>query len=100
MRFWLVGSASIQGASMASEASVQRELFPGDRQPRLLFCSSHCYWDPSSGAALCTRELLELLAERGWACRAFCGPHLEFEEAGSLAELLDAHQIRYERRQT
>ena len=30
----------------------------------LLFSSIHCYLDPSSGAALCTRELLELLAAR------------------------------------
>ena len=32
---------------------------------RLLFASIHCYLDPSSGAAICTRELLELLAARG-----------------------------------
>src|SRR5271157_5266756 len=32
---------------------------------RLLFSSIHCYLDPSSGAALYTRELLELLAGRG-----------------------------------
>ena len=31
---------------------------------RLLFSSIHCYLDPSSGAALCTGELLELLAAR------------------------------------
>jgi hypothetical protein len=31
---------------------------------RLLFSSIHCYLDPSSGAALCTRESLELLAGR------------------------------------
>ena len=29
---------------------------------RLLFASIHSYLDPSSGAALATRELLELLA--------------------------------------
>ena len=41
---------------------------------RLLFASIHSYLDPSSGAALATRELLELLAGRGWDCRAFtCG---------------------------
>jgi len=32
---------------------------------RLPFSSIHCYLDPSSGAALCARELLELLAGRG-----------------------------------
>jgi hypothetical protein len=36
-----------------------------DRQPRLLFASYHCYVDPSSGAALATRDLLELLGPRG-----------------------------------
>ena len=36
---------------------------------RLLFGSIHCYLDPFSGAALCTRELLELLATRGMDCR-------------------------------
>jgi len=36
---------------------------------RLLFSSVHCYLDPSSGAALCARELLELLAARGADCR-------------------------------
>ena len=30
--------------------------------PRLLFCSYHCFIDPSSGAALATRDLLALLA--------------------------------------
>lgn len=68
--------------------------------PRLLFCSYHCYWDPSSGAALCTRELLELLAERGWSCRAFCGPHLDFEQADSMAQLLGRQQIVFETNQT
>src|SRR5437899_596326 len=68
-------------------------------KPRLLFCSYHCYWDPSSGAALCTRELLEMLAKRGWSCRVLCGPRLDFEHAPSLTELLGAQQIRFEVRQ-
>jgi glycosyltransferase involved in cell wall biosynthesis len=68
--------------------------------PRLLFSSYHCYWDQSSGAALCTRELLELLAHRGWSSRVFCGPHLDFEDAPSLEQILAAQQIFFERRQT
>jgi glycosyltransferase involved in cell wall biosynthesis len=66
----------------------------------LLFCSYHCYWDRSSGAALCTRELLELLTRRGWLCRVFCGPHLDFEQAVSLPQLLAAQHIGFELRQT
>jgi glycosyltransferase involved in cell wall biosynthesis len=62
----------------------------------LLFCSYHCYEDPSSGAALCTRELLELLAQRGWSCRVFCGPHLDFEQSLSLTQLLSRQQILFQ----
>jgi hypothetical protein len=41
---------------------------------RLLFASVHSFLDPSSGAALATRDVLELLATRGWDCRAHgCG---------------------------
>jgi glycosyltransferase involved in cell wall biosynthesis len=56
--------------------------------PRLLFCSYHSYLDPSSGAALSTRHLLELLAERGWGCGVFCGPRLDFEPRIPYAEVL------------
>jgi hypothetical protein len=75
------------------------ESIVNGRTPRLLFGSYHCYWDRSSGAALCTRELLELLTQRVWSCRAFCGPHLDFEQAHSLAQLLEAQHIPFERRQ-
>src|SRR5947209_13798982 len=85
---------------MSTEHPFLRESVPYGSKPRLLFCSYHCYWDPSSGAALCTRELLELLARRGWACRVFCGPRLDFEEPTSLAQLLGAQQIAFELRET
>jgi hypothetical protein len=69
---------------------------PTERKPRLLFSSYHCYQDPSSGAALCTRELLELLARRGWCCRVLCGPHLDFEQNRNLAQLLAHQEIAFE----
>jgi len=47
---------------------------------RLLFASIHCYRDPSSGAALCTRELLELLAGRGMDCRVLTTGILDPEQ--------------------
>src|SRR5712692_3382271 len=87
-------------APMSTAQPPLRELVPCGPKPRLLFCSCHCYWDPSSGAALCTRELLELLARRGWACRVFCGPRLDFEDAPSLAHMLGAQEIAFEQRQT
>ncbi len=40
---------------------------------RLLFASIRSYLDPSSGAALATREVLQLMAARGWGCRALSG---------------------------
>jgi glycosyltransferase involved in cell wall biosynthesis len=63
---------------------------------RLLFCSYHGYLDPSSGAALTTRELLELLAERGWRCEVLCGPRLDFEQPESLEQILRDHGLPYE----
>jgi hypothetical protein len=50
--------------------------------------SSHCYLDPSSGAALCTRELLELLAARGMDCRVLTIGILDPERETSLDEVL------------
>jgi hypothetical protein len=46
----------------------------------LLFASIHCYHDPSSGAALCTRELLELLAARGMDWRVLTTGILDHEQ--------------------
>jgi hypothetical protein len=57
---------------------------------RLLFASTHCYLDPSSGAALATRELLELLAARGWDCRARACGVLDYQENTPLANVLAA----------
>jgi glycosyltransferase involved in cell wall biosynthesis len=61
---------------------------PGRPRPRLLFCSYHAYWDPSSGAAASTRDLLELLAARGWSCGVLSGPRLDFERAADPAVVL------------
>jgi Glycosyl transferase 4-like domain len=55
---------------------------------RLLFSSIHCYLDPSSGAALCTRELLELLAARGADCRVLTTGILDPARETSLHEVL------------
>jgi hypothetical protein len=55
---------------------------------RLLISSIHCYLDPSSGAALCTRELLELLASRGMDCRVLTAGVLDYERETTLDEML------------
>src|SRR5271157_6282770 len=54
---------------------------------RLLFSSIHCYLDPSSGAALCTRELLELLAGRGTDCRVLTTGILDPVRETSLGDV-------------
>ncbi len=55
---------------------------------RILFSSIHCYLDPSSGAALCTRELLELLAARGADCRVLTTGILDPERETTLDDVL------------
>lgn len=55
---------------------------------RLLFASVHSYLDPSSGAAMASREVLEVLAARGWDCRALgCGV-LDYQRETPLEEVL------------
>jgi hypothetical protein len=55
---------------------------------RLLFASIHSYLDPSGGAALSTRELLELLAARGTDCRVLTAGVLDYERETTLDEVL------------
>jgi glycosyltransferase involved in cell wall biosynthesis len=59
----------------------------------VLLCTYHNYCDPSSGAALSSRDLLEMLARFGWSCRVFCGPLLDFERAESLPQILSDHRF-------
>ena len=66
---------------------------------RLLFSSIHCYLDPSSGAALCTRELLELLAARGADCRVLTTGILDPERETSLDEVLATLELPTQRLQ-
>jgi hypothetical protein len=55
---------------------------------RLLFASIHCYLAPSSGVALCTRELLEAPAARGAERRAPSMGVLDYRQEVSLDEVL------------
>jgi glycosyltransferase involved in cell wall biosynthesis len=56
---------------------------------RLLLASIHSYLDPSSGAALADRDLLELLAARGVDCRALTAGILDFEQDTPLGALIE-----------
>jgi len=57
-------------------------------KPRLLFASIHSYLDPSSGAAMASREVLELLTARGWDCRALACGVLDYQRETPLDEVL------------
>src|SRR5262245_28687790 len=57
-------------------------------KPRLLFASIHSYLDPSSGAAMASREVSELLTARGWDCRALCCGVLDYQRETPLDEVL------------
>ncbi|MGL4419758.1 MAG: glycosyltransferase, partial [Gemmataceae bacterium] len=50
----------------------------------------HCYLDPTSGAALSTRDLLTLLTQRGWACGAFTGPWRDDRQQTALHRQLQS----------
>jgi hypothetical protein len=57
------------------------------------FSSIHCHLAPPSGAALRTRELLELLAGRGTDCRVLSAGVLDHERETSLDEVLAALEL-------
>ncbi len=60
---------------------------------RLLFASIHSHLNPSSGAALATRDLLEVLSTRGWDCRALCCGVLDYERETPLDEVVAALEL-------
>jgi hypothetical protein len=64
---------------------------------RLLFSSIHFYLDPSSGAALCTRELLEMLASRGMDCGVLTAGVLDYERKTPFDEVLIGLEIPVQR---
>jgi glycosyltransferase involved in cell wall biosynthesis len=64
---------------------------------RLLFASCHGYLDPSSGAALCSRDVLELLAARGIDCRVLSTGVLDYDHETPLEAVLDPLGVPYTR---
>ena len=56
---------------------------------RLLFASIHAYVDPSNGASTASRDLLELLADRGVDCRSLSMGVLDYRLETPLGPLLD-----------
>src|SRR4051794_37157852 len=65
---------------------------------RILFASTHGYLDPSSGAALATREILELLVARGADCRVLSTGVLDYEQETSLEEVVTTLELPAQRR--
>jgi glycosyltransferase involved in cell wall biosynthesis len=68
-----------------------------ERPPgRLLFCSYHCYLDYASGAAVATRDLLELLQARGWSCAVLSGPQFDAGPRASLEQVLRDERLAFQ----
>lgn len=55
---------------------------------RILFASIHCYVDSSSGAAICTRDVLELLGAAGHDCRVLSTGVLDYDRETPVEEVL------------
>jgi glycosyltransferase involved in cell wall biosynthesis len=81
------GRYHVRADSHARTRSLFNEL-QNPRRPRVMFASYHCYHDPSSGAAICTRDLFAALAGRGWRCGAFTGPFLDDPAATPIGSVL------------
>ncbi len=63
----------------------------------ILFASPYCLIDYSSGAAIATRQGMQLLADAGFRCQAYCGTLLDYREEvcfeQTLAELGLSYQV-------
>ncbi|AGA28661.1 glycosyltransferase family 4 protein [Singulisphaera acidiphila] len=62
---------------------------------RILFASCHGYVDPSSGAAISTRELMELFAARGIDARVLSTGVLDYNKEKPLKDVLDRLNVPY-----
>ena len=60
---------------------------------RLLFASIYGYLDPASGAALCMRDLLELIEARGMDCRVLAAGVLDAERDTSLDQVFATQEL-------
>ena len=74
----------------ANPTNTAHQAHPPRSPLRLLFSSIHCYLDPASGAALCTRELL---AAREMHCRVLTTEILDPESDTALDEVLAAMEL-------
>ena len=67
-----------------------------DATRRLLFVSPHSYVDPSSGAAIATRDVLEMMAARGWQCRALTAGVLDYDVETPYSTVLETLGLPYD----
>src|SRR5437667_8601043 len=58
------------------------------RNSRILFASPHCVLDFSSGAAIATLDMLEMLAGIGYRCQAFGASKLDLPDETSFEQSL------------
>ncbi|MGO8745653.1 MAG: glycosyltransferase [Thermoguttaceae bacterium] len=65
-------------------------------QKRVVFASPYCMVDNSSGAAIATRNCMQLLSRCGLACQAFCSSLLDFNEEICFEQTLTEQKLPYE----
>jgi len=87
-------AASILPRTAAAELGVTPR--PVESHPRVLFASYHCFHDPASGAARCTRDLFDQLTTHGWTCAVFTGPNRDDDRAPPINEQLAAPDLSIE----
>jgi glycosyltransferase involved in cell wall biosynthesis len=63
---------------------------------KILFASTHCLIDPSSGAAIATKDLLASLARQGDECSAVCCGILDFHRETPVESILERLEIPVE----
>jgi hypothetical protein len=78
--FWLGRRAGRISHRIAKVTAENHAIYKYDTKSTGGFASILLYLDPSSSGALCTRELLELLAGRGMDCRVLTTGILDPEQ--------------------
>ncbi|MBX6315174.1 MAG: hypothetical protein IRY99_20030, partial [Isosphaeraceae bacterium] len=55
---------------------------------RVLFTTHACYLDDSNGAAVSSRDLMQMLARHGFAVEVLCGAQFDLDQEIDLAAWL------------
>jgi hypothetical protein len=92
-------TAGANAGSHSGRRKVVTTVFGGSNSEaamkRVAFVSPFCLIDYASGAAIATNECLQLLADAGFRCQAFCSAKLDFQEEVCFEETLAELALPY-----